>query len=272
MRTLGEVFSQCRAEHRAALMPYLTAGFPSEDAFVAVMKSFKADGADIIEVGIPFSDPVADGPTIQYSSQLALEAGMTVGKTLRSLSHLCDGDFPPVVIMSYLNPLWQYGLDKFVRRARHTGVRGLIIPDIIPEEGVKLERLCRQHHLEVVYLLAPTSSPQRQRLILSRSRGFVYLVSVTGVTGARRRLAGSLTGWIREVKAQSTLPVAVGFGIARPDQAHKVARVADGVVVGSAIIDILRNGSDAAVAVNSARRFVRKLRQAMYHHGRQRQD
>ncbi|MEW5994510.1 MAG: tryptophan synthase subunit alpha [Candidatus Zixiibacteriota bacterium] len=264
MSSIGDVFNRCRAENRAALIPYLTAGFPSQKSFVSLLRSIAGVGADIIEIGIPFSDPLADGPTIQYSSQRALENGVTVDRTLQTLSRLETGSLPPLVIMSYLNPLLQYGLKKFARNAHKSGVRGLIVPDIIPEESADVEQACRTEGIDVIHLLAPTSTPDRQGMILRRSRGFVYLVSVTGVTGARRQLPRELNRWIADVKSRSPVPTAVGFGIARPEQAQHVAKVADGVIVGSAIIDILRNGSNPAGAVSSACKFVRQLKLAMY--------
>jgi tryptophan synthase alpha chain len=262
MSAISSKFRQCHRENRAALIPYVTAGYPNEKSFVALLKSFAQEGADLIEIGVPFSDPLADGPTIQYSSERALKRGVTLSNTFEALTKIKEATLPPLVMMSYLNPLLQYGVEKFARDAGQCGVRGVIVPDIIPEEGDFVSRACRNLRLDLIYLLAPTSTPERRQMILRKSRGFVYLVSITGVTGARKELPRELNQWIHEVKDQSTIPAAVGFGIAKPEQAHRVAQVADGVIVGSAIIDILRNGSSNG-AVKKASAFVRKLRRAV---------
>jgi tryptophan synthase alpha chain len=170
---------------------------------------------------------------------------------------------PPLVVMSYLNPLLQFGLDKFMQRAVAVGVRGIIVPDIIVEEGRAVEHAARQVDIDLIYLMAPTSSAQRQAMILKRSRGFVYLVSVTGVTGARTTLPPGLNAWICAVRKRSSVPVAVGFGISGPAAARSVARVADGVIVGSAIIDMFHNGDRPAAQVERATSFLRSLQQAV---------
>lgn len=261
--TLAEVFAQCAAQERRALIPYLTAGYPTETTFLATVKAFARAGADIIEIGLPFSDPLADGPTIQHSSQTALERGMTVERALNLLGQLSPEPLPPLVIMSYYNPLLQFGLAAFMARAAAVGVRGLIVPDIIVEEGRAVEQAAAAAGIDLVYLLAPTSSARRQAMVLRRSRGFVYLVSVTGVTGARAALPPGLNAWIKKVKKQSRVPVAVGFGISGPAAAQSVARVADGVVVGSAIIDKFKNGDRPAAQVERATTFLRSLQKAV---------
>lgn len=266
MSRIAAAFKKCAAENRRAVIPYLTAGFPDEQTFVSVVSSFGKQGADIIEIGIPFSDPLADGPTIQYSSHHALQRGMTVAKTLSLLRQLRDKR-PPLLIMSYLNPLLQFGFEKFVKQASGLGVAGLIIPDIIVEEAGPYETTSAKHGVDLIHLMAPTSSPQRQRQILQRSRGFVYLVSVMGVTGARRSLPRGLNTWIGDIKEQSSIPVAVGFGISGPDAARSVASVADGIIVGSAIIDILKNGENPSTAVQQATAFLGKLQAAVRRNG-----
>lgn len=261
--TIADAFTRCAHQHRRAVIPYLTAGYPTEATFLATVTAFAAAGADIIEIGLPFSDPLADGPTIQFSSQTALENGMTVDRALTLLSRLPKEALPPLVIMSYMNPLLQYGLGRFMKRAAAVGVRGLIVPDIIVEEGASVEEASRKAGIDLIYLMAPTSSAKRQALILSRSRGFVYLVSVTGVTGARTKLPPGLNAWIRDVRSHSTLPVAIGFGISGPEAARSVARVADGVIVGSAIIDIFRSEDSPAAQVERATTFLRNLQKAV---------
>jgi tryptophan synthase alpha chain len=269
MSAITQVFATCREQNRKAVIPYLTAGFPNETSFIRLVDAFDRQGADIIEVGIPFSDPLADGPTIQLSSQKALKQGMSVSRALSILKKRKEGS-APIVIMSYLNPLLQYGIDRFLVSAHEAGVRGLIIPDIICEEGTQIERSCRRAGIDLIYLLAPTSPKDRQRLILGRSRGFVYLVSVAGVTGARRALPGGLNRWVSHIKEQSPVPVAVGFGISGPDVARKIGRVADGIIVGSAIIDIIRHGNGTRRMVDDAVKFLQQLQQAVQQPTRQR--
>lgn len=249
---------------RKAFIPYLMAGYPDRDTFLSLVNGVFDTGADILEVGIPFSDPLADGPTIQHATESALANGVTVASTLEMLAD-CNGDGRPIVIMSYLNPLLQYGLDRFLRKASQCNVRGLIVPDIIVEEGAEIERACRKNAIDLIYLLAPTSPPARQKLILRRSRGFVYLVSVAGVTGARNTLAGDLTDWIATVKSHSAIPVAVGFGISTPAHAAHIATASDGVVVGSAIIDMIRNAPNHREAVVRTRQFTADIRAALDH-------
>jgi len=263
MMSISDVFAECRARRQTALIPYLTVGFPTEKMFLSLISSFVKSGADIIEIGIPFSDPLADGPTIQYSSQRALVNGITVDRTLQLLTQVDKRRSKPFVIMSYLNPLLQYGLERFARKARHVGVCGLIIPDLIVDESAGIEKICRRESIDMIHLLAPTTTPDRQKLILSRSRGFVYLVSVAGVTGAREKLPKELNRWITDVKRKSQLPVAVGFGISGPEQARQVARVADGVIVGSAIIDVIRNGSSTRKTIMAAQGFLGELKKAL---------
>jgi tryptophan synthase alpha chain len=219
----------------------------------------------MIEIGIPFSDPLADGRTIQYSSQKALERGVNIDRTFHYLSELDGGFGTPLILMSYLNPINHYGIAKFAKRAFDVGVRGLIVPDLIPEEGRDIEDICSRNAIDLIYLLAPTSSRDRQRMILKRSRGFVYLVSVAGVTGARRSLPKDLGSWVRQVKRESSLPVCVGFGISNVGQARALSRVADGVIIGSAIIDKIRNTSSERKMIEQATGFMNDLRKGLDH-------
>ena len=243
MTSMAKAFASCKARNRTALIPFLTAGFPDESTFPQLLCEFEHSGADMIVIGFAFSDPLADGPTIQYASQKALAGGMTVEKTFRLLQASNGVHVVPRIVMSYYNPVRAYGFTRFAERAREVGVSGLIIPDLVCEEGSTVERICRETGINLIYLLARTSSPARRKQILSRSRGFVYLVSVMGVTGARTTFPKDLLRWIKQVKMESPLPVCVGFGISNPDQAGNVSRVADGVIIGSAIIDVIRRAS-----------------------------
>jgi len=263
MISVSEAFENCRRQNQKALIPYLTAGFPDDELFVVLLKEFVKAGADLLEIGIPFSDPVADGKSIQYSSQKALENGITIEKTFQLLQAFEERHRIPLILMSYYNPIFAYGISRFARQAKKMGVSGLIIPDLIPEEGKSVERLCQRNGLDLIYLLAPTSTPPRRQMIIQRSRGFVYLVSVTGVTGERERLPSSLNSWIRQVKKKSRLPVCVGFGISNPQQAQSIASVADGVIVGSAIIEIIRNQSSPKVIIEKTKEFIHQLKERM---------
>jgi tryptophan synthase alpha chain len=263
MNTIAATFARCNTEKKKALMPFLTAGFPDERTFLQLVKELIRSGADLIEIGIPFSDPLADGKSIQFSSQKALEAGITLDKILRLLGTLEKNHSVPLIIMSYLNPIRAYGVSTFFGKAYDAGVRGLIIPDLIPEEGKEVEHLSSQNGIDLIYLLAPTSSEKRRKMIVTRSRGFVYLVSVTGVTGARKNLPQTLNAWIRRTKKESPIPVCVGFGISGLPQAKQVAGVADGIIIGSAIVEIIRKSSGTRQAVAAAGKFVSKLRKGI---------
>ncbi len=261
--TIAEAFIKTATNGHRALIPYFTAGYPSEEEFIEIVSMCLQDGADIVEIGIPFSDPVADGPTIQYASQQALISGITTARTLELLHRLDNPLGKPMVIMSYLNPVLQYGLKTFIGDAYDAGVRGLIIPDLICDEAREIEKLSDCGGIDLIHLLAPTSTADRQEMILNRSRGFVYLVSVAGVTGARRDLPDDLNQWVTSVRDKSPIPVAVGFGISGPEQARRVSQVADGVIVGSAIINILKNGTSSRVRVRKAHQFVKQLKKAI---------
>jgi len=240
---------------RSALIPYITAGYPSPDATVELMLGLAGAGADIIELGVPFSDPVADGPTIQRSSQRAIEHGTTLAWTLKALEEFRARAATPVVIFSYLNPILAYGIDRFIADAASAGAQGVLLTDLPLDSDPELESRIETSPLALVRLLAPTTPPDRARAIAQRSQGFLYYVSRLGVTGVTRDLRSALLDEVQTVKTYSTVPVAVGFGISNPEQARRVAGVANGVVVGSAIIDALDRGgiAEAAALLKSMR-------------------
>ncbi len=245
-----------------ALIPFLTSGYPGDAIFSQLVREFINSGADMIEIGIPFSDPMADGPAIQYSSQIALERGVTIEKTLASLSRL-KSSLTPFIIMSYYNPIHSYGIERFVKDAHESGVKALIVPDLIPEEGIEVEHICDAGGIDLVYLLAPTSDRTRRKLIVERSKGFIYLVTVAGVTGVRRNLPEELDEWIGEVKRDSSKPVCAGFGISSVQQAVSVCHHADGVIVGSAIVEIIREASASRHVLSRTGTFLRQLRKGL---------
>lgn len=254
-------FAAAQAEGRAALMPYFTAGFPDFDTSAAVLRAIIEAGSDLIELGIPFSDPLADGPTIQHASQVALEQGMTLAKSLKLIQELrIHYTTPPFIVMSYTNPILAYGIERFAADAAGAGADGLIVPDLPPEEAAGIEQACCAHDLALVYLAAPTTTPGRLAEIAQRTTGFLYLVSLTGVTGERTELPADLATFVQRARSVAHTPLAVGFGISNPEQARLVGELADGVIVGSALIKAVAQAADPAQAAYD---FVSRLRRAL---------
>ncbi len=242
-------------------MPYYTLGYPDIATSLQVIQSVAGAGADLIELGVPFSDPLADGPTIQRSTQAALAAGVTTRRCLEMVADLRGrGVTQPLMLMGYANPIFAYGLTKYVADAAAAGADGFIVPDLPPEEAGAFAGACRRHGRGLIYLLSPTASPERAAYVARQATGFLYLVSVTGVTGARRELAAGLEDFVRRVRGLTDLPLAIGFGVAGPAQASEAGRLADGVIVGSALIDAVDRGPDPIAA---ARGFVGRLRAAL---------
>jgi len=249
---LAPAWAGLRAEGRPALIPYLTAGYPTVPASEAALRA--ADEiADIIEVGVPFSDPLADGPTIQRSTFEALRQGMTLAGTLELIERCRLRR--PVVVFSYLNPILRYGLDRFLEDAEGLGIAGLLLTDLPAGSDADVEGAVQRSRLDLIRLIAPTTPPERLRAAVHGAQGFVYLVARLGVTGASRTLSADLSDSMDRVRRETPLPVAVGFGISNAEQARVVARLADGVVVGSALVDALGSGG-----VAGARRFLQQLR------------
>jgi len=245
----------------SALMPYFTIGFPDFETSLNVIEACVEAGADLMELGIPFSDPLADGPTIQHSTQVALENGINVARCLEAVATLRKrGVTIPLILMGYYNPILAYGVEKFVEAAAQAGASGFIIPDLPPDEAAEMETLCEQYGLGLVHLLPPNSTPERIRFVADHSRGFVYLVAVLGITGARQEIPLELENFIQRVRAETDKPLAVGFGISTPDQAATVAQVADGVIVGSALIKVVRQAENPSGA---AEQFVLGLKNAL---------
>ena len=246
---------------RAALMPYFTIGYPDYETSLKVIEACAKAGADLMELGVPFSDPLADGPTIQHSTQVSLENGITVGRCMEAVTELrTRGVVIPLILMGYINPILAYGLERFVEGAAQAGASGFIIPDLPPEEAGELQALCQQHGLDFVLLLPPNSSEARIRYVTEQSHGFVYLVSVLGITGERAALPVELAEFVARVRAQTEKPLAVGFGISTPEQAAAIGDLADGVIVGSALIKAVGQADDPVAA---ARGFVAGLKVAL---------
>lgn len=244
------------AGRRAALIPYLTAGYPTPAGSLEALRVVAAAGADFLEVGIPFSDPLADGPTIQRSTQAALDQGMTVPRVLEQVARAA---LPiPVIVMTYLNPVLAFGLERFVQDAAAAGVSGLVLTDFPAGADAAIEALVAASPLAWIRLVAPTTSGERLTRAVRGASGFLYLISRLGVTGVRDAVPADLAAHVARVRAASALPVAVGFGIGTPAQARATAAVADGVVVGSAIVKALGEGG-----LGAAERLVRELRAAV---------
>ena len=238
-------FAELKTEGRAALVTFLTAGDPDPETSLALVQALPAAGADVIELGMPFTDPMADGPAIQMSSQRALKAGQTLKKTLELVrAFRGSDDATPLVLMGYYNPIYIYGVDRFLRDAKSAGVDGLIIVDLPPEEDEELCLPALKAGLNFIRLATPTTDDKRLPAVLANTSGFVYYVSITGITGAATPDAGKVAAAVARIKRHTKLPVAVGFGVRTAEQAAGIASGADGVVVGSALVSVLKGSLD----------------------------
>ncbi|MCM8812728.1 MAG: tryptophan synthase subunit alpha [Candidatus Omnitrophica bacterium] len=259
MNRFAELTARLKRKRKKAFVVYLTAGFPDIAATRALLPRLQAAGADCIELGMPFSDPVADGATIQHASQEALRQGMTVRRFLELVKSVRARITVPLIMMTYYNPLLQYGLAAFVAQARECGLDGIIVPDLPPEESGALLHLLKPAGIAQIFLVSPLSDAARIRMIARACAGFIYYVPLTGVTGARAALAAGYAGKIRAIKAVSPLPVYVGFGVSQPEQVRRLAQAADGVIVGSALLDIVRQTYGSKNFPGAVERFVTNL-------------
>jgi tryptophan synthase alpha chain len=256
---IAERFARLREEGRTGLILYVTAGFPDIDATLELVPALADAGADLIELGVPFSDPLADGPTIQESSFHALRNGVTLEGCLGLVERLRKRDqTTPIALFGYYNPVLRYGVEAFARRARESGVDGVIVPDLPPDEAGPLLDACRPHGVHLIPLLAPTSTDARMRLACQGASGFIYCVSLTGVTGARDRLPEGLFDFLARVRRHTELPLAVGFGVSKRDHVESIGSVAQAATVGSALIRVLQE-SPRDLVVERARRFALEM-------------
>ena len=255
MSRIDQIF----ASHKKVLIPYLTVGYPDVATTIKTAGLLADNGADIIELGVPFSDPLADGITIQNASFMALHNGVTLETCLEVAAKIRQKIKTPLVFMSYLNPIYKYGIEKFCQACSDAGVDGLIIPDLPPEEGSSLERCTIAKNIDFIYLVAPTSTTTRIKMITEHSRGFMYLVSEAGVTGVRNEIHAGLEDFINRVRTVTHQPLCVGFGISTPEQAHRVVEVADGVIIGSKIIQLM----EADASLEKIREFIGQVRKAI---------
>ncbi|MGR3515077.1 MAG: tryptophan synthase subunit alpha [Paracoccaceae bacterium] len=247
MTRIDAKFAALRAEGKKAFVAYIMAGDPDYETSLEIVKGLPGAGVDIIELGLPFTDPMADGPTIQLAGQRALEAGQTLNKTLEMARAFREtDDMTPIVMMGYYNPIYSHGVDQFLADAKAAGIDGLIIVDLPPEEDDELCVPAQAAGLNFIRLATPTTDGQRLPKVLQNTSGFVYYVSITGITGAANAVAGDVGPEVARIKASTDLPVIVGFGIKTPEASRDIASIADGAVVGSAIVERIAKGESPA--------------------------
>ena len=257
------MFERVRGEGRAALVAYVTAGDPSPSLTPDIVAALERGGADLIELGVPFSDPIADGPVIQRGAERALKAGTNVPSVLAIAREIRRRSQIPLVLFSYLNPLLRYGFGRLAKDAEEAGIDGVLLIDLSVEEAQPHVEVLREAGLDTVFLAAPTSPPERLRLVARYSTGFVYLVSRTGVTGEQSALSGSAGPLVAAMRAQTDLPLAVGFGISTPEQAAQVAGIADAVVIGSAFVRLVEQHGDSEGLTAALENFTRPIAAAI---------
>jgi tryptophan synthase alpha chain len=260
MGRIGDAFLRLRAARERALVPFITGGDPDLDTTEALVLAMAESGADLIEIGVPFSDPTAEGPTIQRSSERALAGGATLRRILERVRGLRPRVQVPLLLMGYANPFYAMGVEGFVEAAAEVGIDGIIVPDLPPEEGEALYDAAELRGIDPVLLAAPTTVESRLKLLADRTRGFLYFVSLTGVTGARAELAQDLEANVGRIRALSEVPVCVGFGISTPEHARLVGSYAEGVVVGSAIVDRIEAAPSKEAAVDAVAQFIATLK------------
>jgi tryptophan synthase alpha chain len=257
---IADTFARLRAEGKTALMPYHTAGYPTLDRSKEIIRGIVGAGADLVEIGVPFSDPLADGPSVQGTSQVALENGTRPADCIQLVRELrAEGIDTPFLLMGYYNPILKYGIERYVADCAEAGVDGFIVPDLPAEESGDLLAACKAHGRDLIFMVAPTSTEHRLAIAAARSSGFIYCVSVTGVTGARDRMSDTLADYIRRIRAHTDLPLAIGFGISKPEHVRQVGEIADGAIVGAALINAI-NGVDDENKPQAAADFVHYLR------------
>ena len=262
---IEKCFATLRAAGEMGIVAYITAGDPSLDATLEFVPALEEAGTDVIELGVPFSDPLADGPTIQRASERALKSGASLPKILELVGRIRKSSQIPLVLFSYYNPILQMGLETFAATASEAGVDGVLATDLSPEESVEYRRILRMHHLDTIFLCAPTSTDERLASIAACSSGFLYLVSRTGVTGAKDTLPDDLPALLRRVRNFTTLPIAVGFGISLPGHVTLLGGLADATVVGSSLVAEIEHAKTPQQAASALRERIRTLKDAARH-------
>lgn len=263
MGRIEATFNRLREREEKALITFITAGDPDIETTGELIIEFEKRGADIIELGIPFSDPMADGPTIQAASERALKDGAHISNILGLIREVRKVSEIPIILFGYYNPIFAYGVDRFTKDANRAGADGVLVVDLPPEEADELKGATDREGLDLVYLLTPTSDKKRMGLVARRASGFIYYISVAGVTGAREGVAKHIRKAVRSIREVTTLPVCVGFGISTPDQAGEISHWADGVIVGSAIVKVIEENTGSPALVRSVGNFVARLKRGM---------
>ena len=263
MSCIEKKFAELQRRGEAALIPFVTAGDPNLATTLKILRALEKGGADCIELGIPFSDPTADGPTIQRSSERALKNGLSLPRIFQLVRQFRRTSEIPIVLFGYFNPIFHYGLENFCRAAARAGADGILCVDLPPEESAELKCWTDAEGLDLIFLLSPTSGPDRVQLVAGKGRGFIYYVSVTGVTGARQALDDQLRSQVARVRRATSLPVGVGFGISTPKQAAWIAGFADAAVVGSALVERIEKAKGGVEKARCAGAFVSELKRAM---------
>lgn len=263
MNRIKKVFKALERKEGRALIPFITAGDPDLETTKQLIFTIEKSGADILELGVPFSDPLADGPTIQASSQRALKNGVTLDKILALVKEVRPKVNIPIVLMSYYNPLFKFGLEKLVDYSKKIGVDGFIVPDLPVEESAHWIKITRSRKIDTIFLVAPTTPLSRARKIAQRSTGFIYYVSLTGVTGARKELPEDLIENLRRLREMTKKPIAVGFGISSPEHIKMLSPYADGLIVGSAIVRLIEKAKNSKDACTKVSTFISSLASAL---------
>ena len=244
MTRIEQTFNRLRKSDETALISYIMAGDPSPEATKRFVSQLEESGTDIIELGVPFSDPLADGPAIQRAHERALQMGITLKKVIALVKEIRQTSQIPIILMTYYNPVFKFGLEAFAKEAAESGVDGVIIPDLIPDEAHDFLTLARHHNIDTIFLLAPTSTLERIKKVVKASAGFIYYVSITGITGATLSVGDTMKDTLKLIKSNTGKPVAVGFGISNPEEAAEISKLAEGVIVGSAIVRRIAEGKD----------------------------
>lgn len=257
MNRIEKTFRRLKRQNKKGFIPYIMAGDPSLDKTRETVLLLERCGADIVELGVPFSDPLADGPTIQRAAERALRAGVTLKDVIGLVRDLREDSGIPIVLMTYYNPVFKYGNERFVKNAVDSGVDGVIIPDLPPDEAGDLIKISKRSGFATVFLLAPTSTSERIRKVAKASQGFIYYVSMTGITGSKLLVDDSIKESIRNIRAVTDKPVAIGFGVSDAEEARAVSKHADGVIVGSAIVRRLHESPE------SLEEFILEMRKAI---------
>lgn len=265
MNRIDKKFKELKKNKQKALIIFITAGFPDLKTTHTLAVKFAQAGVDLLELGVPFSDPIADGPIIQNASNHAIKNKVSVKSILKLVKDLRKNIEIPLILMGYYNPIFTYGVEKFIKEAKLSGVDGVIIPDLPPEESKELHSACLKNGLDNILLVAPTTSLKRMKTISQLSRGFIYYISITGITGIRKKLPTEIFSRIKQLRRFSQQPICVGFGISSPKQAREISRYAEGVIIGSAVVKIINdNLGNSKEIIKRTTGFIKRISEAVH--------